>query len=77
MQSQHLIMPMNEPVAACRTLAELPAALESSKDLGWTWVNLYVGALVALDTGEPRQGTRYDAAEIWLKLMRPWMGWIR
>jgi hypothetical protein len=76
-EGQRRMRPMMEPVAACRALAELPAALESSKDLAWTWVDVYVGALVTLDTGEPRQGTRYEASDIWLKLMRPWMAWIR
>jgi len=51
-QGQRLMRPMMEPVAACRALGELPAALQSSKDLAWTWVDLYVGALVTLDTGQ-------------------------
>lgn len=64
------------PVADCRQVRDLPAALQSSKEMAWAWVDVYAGTLVLLAEEGESAGDRWNDADIWRKLLRPWLPWI-
>jgi hypothetical protein len=64
------------PVAKCRQVRDLPAALQSSKEFAWAWVDVYAGTVVSLAEEGKSAANRWNDADIWRKLLRPWLPWI-
>jgi hypothetical protein len=59
-----------EPVVECSRLRELLVALESSPDLPWTWVDIWVGVLLEFAPGDGGEDL-WGAGDVWRKLLSP------
>jgi len=64
------------PVVECRRLSELPRAFQSTSELPWAWIDVYIGTLILLAPDAQVARTYWGASEIWHKLLHPWVRWI-
>lgn len=64
-----------EPVVSCRHLRELPDALESTSELPWAWVDVWLGVLLEFTPLDDGEGL-WNAAGVWRKLLSPWRPWM-
>lgn len=64
-----------EPVVGCDRLEQLPEAFDATPDLPWCWVDVQLGVPIELVPDGPIHAL-WHAADVWRKLLQPWLPWI-
>lgn len=75
-QEERCIADVMAPIANCHHLSGLHEAFQTAPHVPWTWMNVYLGALVSPVREGQTSSSPWSASDIWRKLLRPWLPWI-
>ena len=65
---------VDKELAACSSLGDLVRLWTTDAQIGWRWVNIYLG--VELSFAGKSDASAWDVGAVWRKCLLPWSEWM-